>query len=122
MGTRSTVKFYNEFSQKPMVCIYQQFDGYISGVGYDLANWLKDKKVINGIGNETMEQGYANTMGCLSAQYIAHLKTKIGGVYIEDINDEEEYNYHVRLLNGKIIIEVDGFKGTPQELLDYNED
>jgi hypothetical protein len=43
MGTHSTIKFYNEYDI-PLICIYQQWDGYISGVGYDLANFLKDKK------------------------------------------------------------------------------
>ena len=50
MGTRSTIKFYrNKHNEKPNVCvasIYQQYDGYISGVGHELANFLKDKKVI----------------------------------------------------------------------------
>jgi len=52
MGTRSTVKFYNQWNQKtPIMSNYNQFDGYISGVGHDLANWLKDKKEKNGIEN-----------------------------------------------------------------------
>jgi hypothetical protein len=52
MGTRSTVKFYSEFNQEqPIASIYQQYDGYIEGVGHDLAIWLKDKTIINGIGS-----------------------------------------------------------------------
>ena len=59
MGTRSTTKFFNEHSDKPVCAIYQQYDGYLSGVGKELAEFLSDKKVINGFGRseETMENG-----------------------------------------------------------------
>ena len=130
MGTRSTVKFYSEFNQEPLLGVYQQFDGYISGVGYDLAKFLKDKKVINGFGGETMNDGYANGMGCLAAQYVAANKKTIGGFYVTDYEDLQEYNYEVRLIDGKLIIKVvrkiilmvfNDFEGTPEELLNYKE-
>lgn len=124
MGTRSTVKFYNEFNEEePILSIYQQFDGYIEGVGHDLANWLKTKKVINGFGSETMEDGFANGMGCLAAQYVAEHKKSIGGFYLTTKNDSQSYNYKVRCIDKKIIIEVDDiFKGTPEELLNFKEE
>jgi hypothetical protein len=128
MGTRSTVKFYSEHSTndaKPMVCIYQQYDGYIEGVGFDLANFLKGKKVINGFNDargESIENGFANGMGCLAAQYIASIKTKIGGVYIADLDDSEDYDYEVRLMDDRSIqIKVDEFIGSPEGLLEYKE-
>ncbi len=122
MGTRSTVKFYTN-SQEPILSVYHQYDGYICGIGYALANFLKDKKVINGIGSgQTMESGYANGMGCLAAQYILTAKTEIGGCYITDSADTQEYNYIVRYINGEIQISVNNFfKGTPQELLNFTE-
>jgi len=122
MGTRSTVKFYSEYHDEPVLCVYQQFDGYIGGVGHDLANFLKDKTVINGIGmRQTMGGGYANGMGCLAAQYVAANKTEIGGFYLTTKDDEQEYNYEVRLVDGLLIIKVDKFEGTPYELLNYEE-
>jgi hypothetical protein len=122
MGTRGTVTFYNEHSQEPMICIYQQYDGYISGVGFELANFLKDKKVINGIrSDQSMETGFANGMGCIAAQYIKAQKTRIGGFYIANIGDSEDYDYHVKLVNGEIEISVEDFIGTPQQLLNYEE-
>lgn len=123
MGTRSTVKFYSEFHpDEPVLSVYQQFDGYIGGVGYELAEFLKDKKVINGIGmGETMAKGYANGMGCLAAQYVAKNKIGIGGFYMTTKDDEQEYNYEVRLVDGQLIIKVDKFEGTPEELLNYEE-
>ncbi len=121
MGTRSTVKFYSEFDQEtPILSVYQQFDGYIDGVGHELAEFLKDKKVINGIGRQTMEDGYANGMGCLAAQYVAKMKDRIGGFYLTSPDDSQEYDYEVRYIDGKILIEVDDFKGSPEELLNYN--
>lgn len=122
MGTRSTVKFFGEWNDKPVMAVYQQYDGYIDGVGHELASFLLDKKVINGIGSgQNMEGGYANGMGCLAAQYVAKHKTEIGGFYLTTSDDEQEYNYEVRLVDGQLIIKVDKFEGTPQELLDYEE-
>jgi hypothetical protein len=120
MGTRSTTKF---FDGEHCVCsIYQQYDGYISGVGHDLANWLKDKKIVNGYNSEmTMESGFANGMGCLAAQYVASQKAKIGGFYMTTPDDIQGYDYEVRFVDGKIQIKVDKFVGTPEELLVYDE-
>lgn len=124
MSTRSTITFFGEYGDKePVLNVYQQFDGYIGGVGYDLANFLKDKKVINGIGmDQSMDDGFANGMGCLAAQYVASQKTEIGGFYLTVKDHSEGYNYEVRLIDGNIIISVDDFKGTPDELLTYNPD
>ena len=129
MGTRSTIKFYSEHGEdKPVLCVYQQYDGYITGVGHELAKFLKDKKVINGYNSargESMENGYANGMGCLAAQYIASIKTKIGGVYcISEDDGGEDYNYEVRMMDDKSLqIKVDDiFTGSPEELLEFNEE
>ncbi len=121
MGTRSTVTFHSEWNQGPIVTIYQQYDGYISGVGHELAEFLKDKTVINGIESGQTMDNFANGMGCLAAQYIAKHKTEIGGFYITKIGDSQEYDYFVRLEDGKLTIEVNDFYGTPEELLNYQE-
>ena len=123
MGTRSTVKFYEEKIKEPILSVYQQYDGYIEGVGYDLANFLKDKKIVNGFGSgQTMENGFANGMGCLAAQYVAENKKKIGGFYLTYPEDSQEYDYKIKFINSKILIKVDDFEGTPEELLNYNPD
>ena len=123
MGTRSTIKFYNEFNKdEPVLSVYQQFDGYIEGAGHDLANFLKGKKVINGIQNEKMSEGYANGMGCLAAQFVAENKTGIGGFYLTTPRDSQSYDYEVRFVDNKLIIKVDEFEGTPEELLNYTPD
>ena len=121
MGTRSTVRFYDE--DEVIMTVYQQYDGHIDGVGHALANFLKKKTIVNGFNmGQTMKDGYANGMGCLSAQYVLEKKTEIGGFYLTTKNDKQEYNYEVRFINGEFEISVNDFKGTPDELLDYKEE
>jgi hypothetical protein len=73
MGTRSTVKFYrNKHNEKEIVCvasIYQQYDGYLEGVGKELIEWLKTFTIVNGISLDE-EIKIANGIDCLAAQYI----------------------------------------------------
>lgn len=127
MGTRSTVKFYD--NGNIVLSCYIQYDGYIKGVGYDLAEWLKDKKNLDGFNSEshTIENGFANGIGCLAAQFVASNKTKVGGFYLTSISDIQEYNYCVQYTNDSFLIEVDNdkgrtiFSGTPNELLEFEE-
>ena len=138
MGTRSTVAFIDKrvrddkvVCSKELVRIYQQYDGYPSGVGLKLANWLKDKKIVNGFGyDETAENGYCNGVGCMSAQFIHDFKDGIGNLYITDHDDNEDYDYKVIVTNDSTIaLEVyeDGvhiFEGSAIEFIDavYNGD
>lgn len=131
MGTRSTIKFYE--GNDPLLSIYTQYDGYISGVGHDLANFLKNIKVVNGYGPKDTIFNAANGMGCLAAQYLAKFKDSIGNIYVTTPDDKQEYNYEVRLIKkseqGKfietfmiIIKELEtGFEGSPEDLLNFKE-
>ncbi len=131
MGTRSTIKFYE--GNDPLLSVYTQYDGYISGVGRDLANFLKDIKVVNGYGSKDTIFNAANGMGCLAAQYLARFKDSIGNVYVTTPDDNQEYNYEVRLIKTseqgrfietfKIVVKElgTGFEGTPEELLNFKE-
>lgn len=105
MGTRSTTHIYDE-NRNHLVSIYRQYDGYPTGHGQELANFLNGKKLVNGFGdpNTTVE---ANGMGCLSAQFIAHFKTGIGNVYITTKDDRQEYNYFVELKDGELHLKVE---------------
>lgn len=137
MGTRSTIAFIDNRTSggkvisNELVRIYQQYDGYPKGVGLELAHWLKDKKIVNGFGyGETAENGYCNGVGCMSAQFIHDFKVGIGGLYITDHDDCEEYDYKVIVTNDSTItLEVyeDGvhiFQGSVVEFIDavYNGD
>jgi hypothetical protein len=97
MGTRSLTIFRDE-KGKDIVVMYRQMDGYPKGGhGQELAEFLKDFTMVNGISyNETRK--IANGMGCLAAQVIAHFKDGAGGIYLypAGTNDVcEEYVYIV---------------------------
>ena len=139
MGTRSTIAFIDKRVTKDgkvytdeLVRIYQQYDGYPSGVGKQLATWLSGKTIINGYGlNQTANLGFCNGIGCMSAQFIHDFKTDIGNLYITDHDDTEDYNYKVIVTYDiptseyNITLEVyrwddntPFFSGTPQEFID----
>lgn len=97
MGTRCLTFVYNE-SYDPVVCVYRQFDGYPGGHGKELAEFLKDRKVINGIPPEKQMQKASNGMECLAASLIAELKTDIGNIYLFPTNSKDcnqDYEYHI---------------------------
>lgn len=56
----------------------------------------------------------------MTSQSPSHRLCRGWVVYLTHANDEQEYNYKVRVIDGKPQIEVDDFKGTPEELLNYN--
>jgi hypothetical protein len=96
MGTRSLTQVYEH--GEPVVCMYRQFDGYPTGHGAELAEFLNQFEAItNGIAvGETRKT--ANGMGCLAAQLIGHFKTEAGGFYLYPVNSQdvgEEYDYHI---------------------------
>ena len=97
MGTRCLTYVYE--GKNPLMCLYRQFDGYPSGHGQELAEFLMPFKVINGIGSgQDIPGKFANGMGCLAAQMIAYFKNTVGGFYIHSITDTDcwqDYEYHV---------------------------
>ena len=139
MGTRSLTyieESYGENREKKqnILCMYRQYDGYLSSYGMDLAKFLQDFTVVNGYNSLTPKRA-ANGMGCLAAQLIAHFKDGIGNVYIYHPDAEdcgEEYTYTIsKLGKGSICIKVHAitgwgvdyakkliFEGTPKQLIE----
>ena len=78
MGTRSLTFVYSESVKgeraEPIVNMYRQFDGYLSGHGQELANFLNELTVGNGISGKPELFNFANGMGCLAAQMIVNFK------------------------------------------------
>lgn len=99
MGTRSLTIIEDE-DGKGICCIYQQFDGYPSGVGQTLHDLLKDMRIVNGFDSTKDRMGEAaNGMKCLAAQIVAALKNCIGNVYLypPGCRDcDEEYRYIIK--------------------------
>lgn len=143
MGTRSTIAFIDKRVAKDgktytdeIVRIYQQYDGYPSGVGKELATWLSSKIIINGYGlNQTANLGFCNGIGCMSAQFIHDFKVDIGGLYITKHDDIEDYNYKVIVTHNissdthEITLEAyrwddktPFFSGTPQKFVNMVTD
>ena len=94
MGTRSLTFVYEE--NKPVVNMYRQFDGYPSGHGQELAEFLLSGELVNGYSDENAK--VFNGMGCLAAQMIVNFKKSVGGFYIYPIESNDcwqDYEYHI---------------------------
>jgi hypothetical protein len=122
MGTRSLTYVYK--GETPIVCMYRQYDGYPTGHGAELADFLTSGKIVNGLSRET--DRVFNGMGCLAAQMIAEFKKTPGGFYIHEVNLKQDswqdYEYHV--YDGKVKITEPRqteiiFEGTWQEFAEY---
>jgi hypothetical protein len=121
MGTRSTTKVIDEYG-KTVVNMYRQYDGYFEGHGKELAEFLASKTVINGFGDQNMET-HANGLGCLAAQLVGSFKKDIGGFYLVPHDQQEEYNYTIKVDDDRNIVMIgEGydkkFEGSPKEFLD----
>lgn len=124
MGTRSLTYVYNDNdSIKPIVCMYRQFDGYPTGHGSELADFLYDGKLVNGIPFGSKGKLF-NGMDCLAAQMVAHFKKEPGNfyLYVPELNNDcgQEYEYHLYPDSVAIIGYGDViFKGTWEEFAEY---
>lgn len=107
MGTRSLTFVYDEDGKK-IVNMYRQYDGYPSGHGKDLAEFLEPITMVNGIG--TIKAAIANGPGCLAAQLVAHFKDGPGGIYLAPttaVDCGQDYEYHVKPKGAGAAIEVE---------------
>ena len=122
MATRALINFVDRedgvsFSEHPgvdkiHVQIYNHYDGYPSGLGVTLADYLQDFTVVNGlsIGQEKV----ANGIGCLAAQTVKYLKDEPGNVYLykPGERDWEDYEYFIWCKEGH---------GVWISIFDYND-
>lgn len=99
MGTRSLTHIFN--NDKEIACIYRQMDGYPSGHGKELADFLASAPFVNGISGS---RKVFNGMGCFAAQLCGALKCgEAGGIYLYPAGSNdcgEEYVYEIRGGNG----------------------
>lgn len=105
MGTRSLTFIYED--EVRLVNMYGQFDGYPSGHGTKLAEFLASGKMVNGYSRDDEKQ--FNGMACLAAQMVAHFKHGVGGFYLFSPADEDcgqDYEYHVRFTENEFRVEV----------------
>jgi hypothetical protein len=112
MGTRSLTFVYSESVKgekaEPIMNMYRQFDGYPSGHGSELAEFLSGGKIVNGL--RFGEEGkFFNGMGDLAAQLVANFKKESGGFYLYPVTAKDcgqDYEYHILNVDGEFKIEV----------------
>lgn len=110
MGTRSVTYVLDE-DGKPVVGMYRQMDGYPTGHGQDLKDFLSGFVIGNGIGCN-MPKKYANGMGCLAAQMVAEFKDGPGGIYLVNHGDAgQDYDYHLYQVDGKVFVKIVRYDG-----------
>lgn len=99
MGTRSITHIHEMDSLgSNVVCsFYRQFDGYPTGHGDDLAKWLEDKALVNGIGSGFVEGSDHNRAGSMAIDLLHDLKkdTSVELIPTESSGMGEEFVYHV---------------------------
>lgn len=88
MSTGS-LTIFREAENLKFAVMFRQCDGYPSGHGRELTDFLRGKIIVNGI--RSGDKNNFNGMGCLAAQVVAHFKTGIGGFYLvaSDYNFED---------------------------------
>jgi len=105
MGTRSLTFVYDTYKarngravHRPIINLYRQYDGYPKGHGAELVEFLKQFKLVNGLGGESKARS-ANGMGCLAAQLVSNFKGDEAGqfyLYPTDAKDcGQDYEYHI---------------------------
>ena len=108
MGTRSLTFVYDTYKarngravHRPIINLYRQYDGYPSGHGAELVEFLKQFTLVNGlpVGRGDTERRSANGMGCLAGQLVAEFKGSDAGqfyLYPTDAKDcGQDYEYHI---------------------------
>jgi len=140
MATRSLIRFarredgvsFSEHPEKVEVQVYKHWDGYPSGHPTQLANWLVNKKIVNGLGLNPIN--VANGLGCLAAQYIAAFKMEAGDLYVESPEHSShgdieyityvwgDYDKGIYMSIFDVYEDMCVFVGKPQELIDKYEE
>jgi hypothetical protein len=89
MGTRSLTFVHDQYNGKEFKCVnmYRQYDGYPTGHGAELAEFLV----------KTKKTGY-NGINDLAALMVAHFKTGPYNIYLyptETTDCGQDYEYHI---------------------------
>jgi hypothetical protein len=106
MGTRSLTFVYD--GETPIINMYRQYDGYPTGHGAEIAEFLAPFNMVNGLQlNETRK--VANGMGCLAAQLVANFKDGAGGFYLyptSAVDCGQDYEYHIYNKDGELRLAI----------------
>lgn len=134
MGTRSQTVVYD--AGEKIVQIYRQMDGYPSGHGKALVEFMTGLTLVNGIRIGTQDGTQvgriANGAGCFAAQLVGHLKQGwVGSIYLEPTSTgikQHDFTYELRIdpfvLQYGVFITVYNwkekvFKGTLEQFTEF---
>lgn len=97
MSTPSLTFLKKEGCDENIICLYRHSDGYPSGHGLELANFLEDITIVNGI-PLTNSGNMANRAECLAAQLVCHFKEGVGDFYLYPTSTKDvgqDYIYEI---------------------------
>ena len=105
MGTPCHTILYDN-DGKEICVLYRHFDGYPRIHGEQLKNFLKGKRIVDGINTNDNKDEIFNGMDCLAASLVAHFKKEVGNFYLKPPkNRDGQYEYKVKKdLNGIILL------------------
>ena len=122
MGTRSITHIHEmeSLGEKTVCSFFRHCDGYPSGHGKDLADWLKGKKLVNGMTGEEKTGQDFNRAGTMAVKLMNHIQDESGCEVIPtgDSNYGEDFTYDVYFRNGKFYLIVDGEHEFPVDQYD----
>lgn len=96
-------------SDEEIVCsFFRHSDGYPEDHGKDLADWLKGKRLVNGIGMHFKEGRDFNRAGTMAVQLMAHIQYISGAEVIPTGKSgyDEEYIYDVYFRDDVFVIKT----------------
>ena len=96
-------------AEEKIVCsFYRHSDGYPEGHGNDLKEWLKGKRLVNGIGRDFVVGRDFNRAGTLAVPLMAHIQSVSGAEVIPtgESGYSEDYTYHVYFRDGQFVVET----------------
>jgi len=73
-----------------------------------LADFLNKIEVGNGIPGKPEMGEFANGMGCLAAQLVAHFKKSVGGFYIHSVENGGGVDYEYHVYENKVVVKESG--------------
>lgn len=134
MGTRAVTNVTDEDGDV-YVSLYRQYDGYLQGGhGEELANWLRDAVIGNGIGS-SIPPKFFNGVGDLALRLVTYFRqdhNQIGSFYIIPPGTDwaPDYTYTVKVTGpssvypeGAVELTVDyygeKFAGTVEDFIEW---
>ncbi len=125
MSTRSLTYIHQMTDQyikgEKLVCVfYRHSDGYPTGHGQDLADWLKDKKLTNGIKFGADMTNVFNRAGAMAVQLAYHIQknTSVELIYGDNFDAGQDHDYHIYFRNDEFYIQIDNLD--PIKASDFN--